>query len=161
MSAQILLQGRLLGVENFLSSGAAGENNVVFEARTAWVTLLGEVLPRALLSTLQLPLLLLGTADRNEFLVILPDQGRADAAHDFLRKAASTITSATNSALRLIWSATENLGESMTAFANSATAFPSKMGSSQPSKRPRPRMTLSLPDFVRPAPSVSPSTSRR
>lgn len=111
MSAQILLQGRLLGVENFLSSGAAGQNNVVFEARTAWVTLLGEVLPRALLSTLQLPLLLLGTADRSEFLVILPDQDRADAAHAFLQQASSTITAATNSALRLIWSATENLGD--------------------------------------------------
>ena len=60
MSSQILVQGRLTGTEDFLLAGPADRDNRAFEARLTWLNLLGEVLPRALLATLQLPALLLG-----------------------------------------------------------------------------------------------------
>lgn len=112
MSAQILLQGRLLGTEEFLLSPPADrDNNRVFESRLVWLALLGEVLPRALLAELGLPSLLLGSSGGGRFLVILPDQARADAAAEFLSKAAAVLDAATGGIVHISWSATENLGD--------------------------------------------------
>jgi CRISPR-associated protein Csm1 len=112
MSAQILLQGRLRGTEEFLLSPPADrDNNRVFEARLVWLALLGEVLPRALLAELGLPTLMLGSSGGGRFLVILPDQPRADAAGEFLKRAAAVLDSATNGMVHISWSATENLGD--------------------------------------------------
>ena len=55
MSAQILVQGRLVGTDDFLLAAPADRDNRAFEARLTWLNLLGEVLPRALLASLQLP----------------------------------------------------------------------------------------------------------
>ena len=57
MSVQLFLQGKILGVQDFLtapsrgleeSAGAPRDKLVAWRSR--WVTLLGEVLPRALLA---------------------------------------------------------------------------------------------------------------
>jgi hypothetical protein len=77
MSAQILLQGRLLGSEDFLLSPPADRDNRAFEARSMWLALVGEAIPRALLADLELPPLMLGSSGSDRFLVLLPDQARA------------------------------------------------------------------------------------
>ena len=84
MSAQILLQGRLRGTEDFLLAAPADRDNRAFEARSMWLVLIGEAVPRALLAELQLPPLMLGSSGGDRFVVILPDQARAEAAGQFL-----------------------------------------------------------------------------
>lgn len=111
MSAQILLQGRLAGSDDFLLAAPADRDNRAFEARVSWLALVGEVLPRALLADLQLPPLMLGASGGDQFLLILPDQARADAAGQFLQKASDRLLAATGNTVSLVWSATENLGD--------------------------------------------------
>lgn len=108
MSEQILVQGKLLGVEEFLSSRS---DNQRFLARAQWAALLSEVLPRALLAELELNRLLLGSAGAEQFLVILPDAERAAAAGQFLSTEAQRIARITNGTVRLIWGMTELLGD--------------------------------------------------
>jgi hypothetical protein len=52
MSVQILLQGKLLGVEEFLPAGQPAEP--LLTGRLSWVSLLSEFLPRALIAELGL-----------------------------------------------------------------------------------------------------------
>lgn len=111
MSAQILLQGRLLGADEFLLSPPADKDNRAFEARLWWLALLGEVLPRALLAELELPPLMLGSSGGGRFLVILPDTAKAETARDFLGRASTVLEHATAGLIRIAWSATENLGD--------------------------------------------------
>ena len=111
MAAQILLQGRLVGIDEFLLARPSNHDNRAFESRLQWTTLLGETLPRALLAHLELPSLLLGTAGYSNFLVILPDPSRAEAANAFLERANEVLRTATAGLVRLVWSATENLGD--------------------------------------------------
>jgi CRISPR-associated protein Csm1 len=111
MSAQILLQGRLSGTEQFLLSPPADRDSRAFEARLVWLALIGEVLPRALLAELGLPSLLLGSSGGGRFLVILPDQQRADAAAEFIKRAEAALDAITNGLVHIAWSATENLGD--------------------------------------------------
>ncbi|HVY92399.1 MAG TPA: hypothetical protein VHA14_06620 [Bryobacteraceae bacterium] len=111
MSAQILVQGRLVGVEDFLLAPPADRDNRAFEARLTWLAQLGETLPRALLTQLQLPLLLLGSSGGGQFLTILPDQDRATQAGEFLTRANAVLHQATGGKVRVAWSATENLGD--------------------------------------------------
>jgi len=111
MSSQILLQGRLLGMEDFLLAPPADKDNRSFEARLWWIALTGEVLPRALLAELKLPSLMLGSSGGGRFLVILPDQARADAAKEFLARSNDALERVTNGMVRLASSATENLGD--------------------------------------------------
>ena len=108
MSVQIFLHGKLLGIEPFLfGSGPRAE---VLLGRSRWVTLLMEVLPRALLRQLNLSPLLLGTVGGGEFLVVLPSEMR-DAADTFLAAAAAEVLAMSAGDLKLIWTATENLGD--------------------------------------------------
>ncbi len=111
MSAQILLQATLPGTDSFLLGAPADRDNRAFEARLQWLALLNEVLPRALLAELGLPPLMLGSSGGGRFLVILPDQARADAALQFLSRANEALQSATSGTVRIAWSATENLGD--------------------------------------------------
>ena len=68
MPEQILLQGKILGTEAFLLAGSAegraprsaGED--LLAGRSQWITLLSEVLPRALLAELGLARILLASA---------------------------------------------------------------------------------------------------
>ena len=118
MAVQIFLQGKLLGVQEFLLSptsasvfgnDAAGHDRV-FTGRSQWAALLSEILPRALLAELGLSKVLLGTSGGGQFLLILPGESR-DAANQFLDAAAKDIAALSAGAVRLLWSVTENLGD--------------------------------------------------
>jgi CRISPR-associated protein Csm1 len=111
MSAQILLQGRLSGIEDFLLAAPADRDTRAFEARSMWLVLVGEAVPRALLAELQLPALMLGSSGGDRFVVILPDQPRAEAAGEFLGRVAQALDEISGGKLSLTWSATENLGD--------------------------------------------------
>lgn len=112
MSVQIFLQGKLLGIETFLLSGGADPPVPERElaGRSHWISLLAEVLPRALLADLGLARILLGSSGGGQFLVVLPIEARA-RAEAFLAAAAAGIDRLSQSRLKLIWSATENLGD--------------------------------------------------
>jgi len=115
MPEQILLQGKILGVEEFLlaPSGegrarSAGED--LLAGRSQWITLLGEVLPRALLAELGLPRILLGSSGGGQFLVVLPGDAQENA-EKFLSSAAAEISALSSGHVRLIWAVTDNLGD--------------------------------------------------
>jgi CRISPR-associated protein Csm1 len=116
MSEQILLQGKILGIEPFLvsgsvSGGAAGPAaEPLFAGRSQWLTLISEVLPRALLAELGLSRLLLGSSVGGQFLLVLPGEARDNAAQ-FLSGAARQMASLGGGHLKLLWSFTENLGD--------------------------------------------------
>jgi CRISPR-associated protein Csm1 len=116
MAEQILLQGKILGTEEFLLAGAAearparsaGEDLVT--GRSQWIALLCEVLPRALLADLGLARILLGSSGGGQFLVVLPGEARA-AAETFLSAAAAQVADWSAGVVRLIWGITDNLGD--------------------------------------------------
>jgi CRISPR-associated protein Csm1 len=107
MSEQILVQGKLLGIDAFLASPGSDE---ILAARSLWITLICEVAPRALLQELELARLLLGSSGGGQFLIVIPDTHRAQAV-DFLSQVASRIDRVTAGKVRLIWGITENLGD--------------------------------------------------
>ena len=116
MPEQILLQGKLLGTEEFLLAGStegrphrsAGED--VLAGRSQWISLLCEVLPRALLAELNLPRILLGSSGGGQFLLVLPGESSA-AAENFLRAANQQIRDLSAGHVKLICSVTDNLGD--------------------------------------------------
>jgi CRISPR-associated protein Csm1 len=118
MSVQLLLVGQLTGIEDFLLSpagaaecaaaGYAGQHSLA--GRSHWVTLLAEVIPRALLAELGLPRILLGASGGGQFLLVLPGDA-GDAARQFLREAAQSVARLSGNRLQLLWGATENLGD--------------------------------------------------
>lgn len=112
MSVQIFLLGKVLGIEEFLFSATAArtEDEWSLVGRSHWVTLLSEVLPRALLAELGLARVLLGASGGGQFLLVLPEESRGPA-EEFLATAAAEIDRLSQGFLRLIWAATENLGE--------------------------------------------------
>ena len=66
-------------------SRSAGED--LLAGRSQWITLLCEVLPRALLAELGLARILLGSSGGGQFLLVLPDEARVPA-EEFLEAAA-------------------------------------------------------------------------
>src|ERR1035441_10278207 len=116
MSEQILLQGKILGTEDFLLAGpaegrsarSAGEE--LLAGRSQWITLLCEALPRALLAELGLARILLGSSGGGQFLLVLPGTVRQDA-EDFLRAAARQMAELRSGHVKLIWGVTDNLGD--------------------------------------------------
>jgi CRISPR-associated protein Csm1 len=116
MSEQILLQGKILGIEEFLLAGSGtgkgtrstGEELLI--GRAQWITLLCEVVPRALLAELGLARILLGSSGGGQFLVVLPGEARP-AAEDFLNAAVAEVSELSAGNVRLIWAVTENLGD--------------------------------------------------
>ncbi|MBI3473708.1 MAG: hypothetical protein HY013_20320 [Candidatus Solibacter usitatus] len=108
MSVQILLQGKILGVEEFLLAPGGGDEALA--GRAQWITLLSEVLPRALLAELGLARILLGSSGGAQFLVVLPQEAKP-AAQEFLNAAARDIERLSQGRLELLWGATENLGD--------------------------------------------------
>jgi CRISPR-associated protein Csm1 len=110
MSVQIFLQGKLLGIENFVLAPASGRGEAVLVGRSHWVSLLMEVLPRALLAELGLAKILLGSSGGGGFLVLLPSES-IPPAEEFLRQAAREVSTLSGGRLRLIWSSTEDLGD--------------------------------------------------
>jgi len=112
MSVQILLQGKILGIDPFLASGAAAgpAAEELFAGRSQWLTLICEVLPRALLAELGLSRMLLGTSGGGQFLLVLPGEA-LDAAEQFLTAAGRQVATLGGGHLKLLWSHTENLGD--------------------------------------------------
>ena len=116
MPEQILLQGKILGTEEFLLAGpaegrsarSAGED--LLAGRSQWITLLCEVLPRALLAELGLARILLGSSGGGQFLVVLPGEVR-EAAETFLVAAERQIAELSGGYVRLVWGVTDNLGD--------------------------------------------------
>jgi CRISPR-associated protein Csm1 len=116
MPEQILLQGKILGTEAFLLAGSAegrsarsaGED--LLAGRSQWITLLCEVLPRALLAELGLARILLGSSGGGQFLIVLPGE-YTEAAEAFLLAARRQIAELSGSHVRLIWGITDNLGD--------------------------------------------------
>jgi CRISPR-associated protein Csm1 len=116
MPEQILLQSKILGTEEFLLAGSAegrsarvaGED--LLTGRSQWITLIGEVLPRALLAELGLARILLGSSGGGQFLIVLPGEA-ASAAEVFLASAAAHVRELSGGCVRLIWSMTDNLGD--------------------------------------------------
>lgn len=116
MPEQILLQGKILGTEEFLLAGSAEGRSArsageeLMAGRSQWITLLSEVLPRALLAELGLARILLGSSGGGQFLVVLPGEAR-EAAETFLQAAARQIAELSSGHAGLIWSVTDNLGD--------------------------------------------------
>ncbi len=100
-----------MGTEDFLLATPADRDNRAFEARSMWLVLIGEAVPRALLAELQLPPMMLGSSGGERFVVILPDQARAEAAAVFLGRVSQALSDITSAKVSLVWSATENLGD--------------------------------------------------
>ncbi len=112
MSEQILLQGKILSIEEFLLSpcGADEDAPEVLAGRAQWISLLCEVLPRALLAELGLARILLGSSGGGQFLLVLPGEAR-EPAQEFLNTAARDVDRLSNGRLGLLWGITENLGD--------------------------------------------------
>jgi CRISPR-associated protein Csm1 len=118
MSVQILLYGKLLGIEEFLLSATCsldGGHDPAREARilsgrSHWVSLLSEVLPRALLAELGLARVLLGSSGGGQFLLVLPAEAR-NTASEFLATAARDLREMSGGLLELVCACTENLGD--------------------------------------------------
>src|SRR5436190_6875476 len=112
MSEQILLQGKIQGIEEFLLSPAGADEDApdVLAGRAQWISLLCEALPRALLAELGLARILLGSSGGGQFLLVLPDEARTPAK-DFLTAAARDVDRLSNGQLQLLLGITENLGD--------------------------------------------------
>ncbi|HVT95676.1 MAG TPA: hypothetical protein VHD76_22710 [Bryobacteraceae bacterium] len=115
MSVQILVQGKLTGVAPFLSAPArqdvsARAAEALLAGRSHWISLLTEIIPRALIEEMRLSKMLLGSSGAGQFLVILPADARLQA-EAFLTAAANGIHTRSNGALALHWAITENLGD--------------------------------------------------
>ena len=116
MPEQILLQGKILGTEEFLLAGpaegrpvrSAGEE--LLAGKSQWISLLCEVLPRALLAELGLARILLGSSGGGQFLLVLPGEFR-EAAENFLTLAAGQVAELSSGIVKLTWAVTDNLGD--------------------------------------------------
>ncbi len=108
MSLQILLQGKILGAEEFLLAGPPPES--LFIGRLRWISLLSEVLPRALIAELGLSKMLLGSSGGEQFLIVLPAEVRPQA-EQFLSAARNGVRELSGHTVDLLWAATENLGD--------------------------------------------------
>src|SRR5438477_12528783 len=105
MLVQILLQGRLFGSDGFLVAGNPGETGLL--GRAHWVALLSEVLPRALIAELHLSKMLLGSSGSEQFLIVLPNEVRAQA-EEFLNTARSATRQMSGGHLDQVSAITEN-----------------------------------------------------
>ncbi|MGD0202049.1 MAG: hypothetical protein ABSD27_15020 [Bryobacteraceae bacterium] len=115
MSVQVLLHGKLLGIEDFLLSSPGvtareRETADLLVGRSHWVALLMEVLPRALLAEFGLPSVLLGSSGGGQFLLVLPGEAR-EPAEEFLAAAGRQVEELSGGWLKLVWAVTENLGD--------------------------------------------------
>src|SRR5438045_5693684 len=116
MPEQILLQGKILGTEEFLLAGpaegrpvrSAGEE--LLAGKSQWISLLCEVLPRALLAELGLARILVGSSGGGQFLLGLPGEVR-ESAESFLPAAANQILELSGGRVKLVWAITSNLGD--------------------------------------------------
>ena len=117
MSVQIFLHGKIVGLQEFLLSPSSGladgtdpGGERLLAGRSRWVSLLSEVLPRALLAELGLARVLLGSSGGGQFLVVLPSEAKPQA-ESFLEAASREIQRLSGGHLHLVSAVTENLGD--------------------------------------------------
>ena len=110
MSVQIFLQGKILDIQSFLLAPSEGPGELTLAGRSYWISLLSEIVPRALLSELGLAHVLLGSSGGGQFLVVLPIEVRPQA-EEFLAGVARDTARLSGGRLKLVWAATENLGD--------------------------------------------------
>ena len=115
MSVQILIQGRILGAREFLFAPVPAQldrarQEALVTGRSYWISLLAEVLPRALIAELELSKMLLGASGGEQFVVILPGETR-ERADNFLDAAREQIHAISGGRLDLLWGVTESLGD--------------------------------------------------
>jgi CRISPR-associated protein Csm1 len=130
MSVQILLYGKLLGIEEFLLAsawGSAAHDEMLLVGRSHWITLLSEVPPRALLAEFGLARVLLGSSGGGQFLLVLPSEARPQA-NEFLSAAGRQIEELSGGRLKLVWVCTENLGDWSVVRKRLADEFLRKLG---------------------------------
>jgi CRISPR-associated protein Csm1 len=75
-----------------------------------WVSLLSEVLPRALIAELGLSKMLLGSSGGDQFLLVLPGEVRP-LAEEFLTQARNGMRRMSGGNVDFLWAITENLGD--------------------------------------------------
>ena len=117
MPEQILLQGKILGTEEFLLAGpaegrsarSAGED--LLAGRSQWITLLCEVLPRALLAELGLAAHSARFERRRPVPAGAARRSAARRPRAFLTAAAAQISELSSGRVKLIWAVTDNLGD--------------------------------------------------
>src|SRR6478752_10786695 len=109
---QIFLEGKLQGIDECLlaPAGKGHDAGQVFLGRSHWISLMSEVLPRALLAELGLARILLGSSGGGRFLLVLPGEQR-EAAETFLQAANDHIGQLSGGIVKLIWGVTDNLGD--------------------------------------------------
>ncbi|MEZ5399407.1 MAG: hypothetical protein R2729_07035 [Bryobacteraceae bacterium] len=116
MSVQIFLQGKFTGVEGFVTAGVSPESEPaesVLTGRCRWISLLSDVLPRAILAELGLAKILLGWSGGGGFFLVVPEENLA-AAEEILKAAAAEAAAKSGNRVRLVWGWTENLGDWIT-----------------------------------------------
>ena len=159
MSVQILLQGRIFGAESFLLAGEPSETELA--GRFHWVTLLSEVLPRALIEELGLSRMLLGSSGGEQFLVVLPEEVRPQV-EAFLIAARADAERIGQGNLKLLWAITENLGDWTVVRKRLNEEMRRKIGEPHVAGTPRypaARSWMILPN-VQPGPSAGPPGHR-
>jgi CRISPR-associated protein Csm1 len=104
---QVFLQGKIFGIEQFTQDASGGLADL--GGRCLYVSLLSEVVPRALLKHLGLSPELLGTCGGGQFMAVLTSES-LPAANAFLVDVTRRLGEFSERRLRLIWSSTENLG---------------------------------------------------
>ncbi len=109
MSIQIFVEGKIASKGEFLRP-LEGRNNSELLGRHLYLSLVGEVIPRALLDHLGLSKMLLGASSGANFLLLLPQEFQSKT-EDFLRLAAANIEELTAGELVFNWALTENLGD--------------------------------------------------
>ncbi len=110
MSIQIFVEGKIAPRPEFLRPTSGDASASEFLGRHLYLSLAGEMIPRALLDSLGLSHMLLGAASGSGFLLLLAEEVRS-TADAFLARTAEDIAALSGGELELHWAITENLGE--------------------------------------------------
>lgn len=109
MSIQIFVEGKIAPKGEFLRP-LEGRNSAELLGRHLYLSLVGEVIPRALLDHLSLSKMLLGASSGSSFLLLLPQEFQAQC-EAFLKLTATNIDALSAGELEFNWAITENLGD--------------------------------------------------
>lgn len=109
MSIQIFVEGKIAPKGEFLLP-LEGRNSAELLGRYLYLSLAGEVIPRALLDHLGLSKMLLGASSGSSFLLLIPQEFQSQV-EAFLRLAAANMDELSAGELDFNWAITENLGD--------------------------------------------------
>lgn len=106
MSIQIFVEAKITPRQDFLRVSAPEDSL----GRHIYLSLIGEIIPRALLDHLGLSHMLLGSSTGSGFLLLLAEENKASAVA-FLQNCAAKLAQLSGHELELSWAITENLGD--------------------------------------------------